>query len=74
MPYVGLHGFSCLPVRIRSNSSILNVNMNFLKTEQKIYICLFIRISNLTEELTVIMSSAPVMNTQEHHSKDIYLF
>lgn len=74
MPHVRLHAFSFLPVRILSNSSILNVNMNFLKTDQKIYICPFIRISNLTAELTVIMSNAPVMDTQEQHSKIMYLF
>jgi len=67
-------GFSCLHVFLHSSSSNLNINTILLKTHQEIYICPFSPSSNLLAELNGIMTSAPVMDTQERHSEEKYLF
>ena len=48
--------------------------MTFLQKHQEICICRFSRSNNLLPELPGIMSSAPMMERQERHSKVKYLF
>jgi hypothetical protein len=67
-------GLSCLHIFVRSSSSALNINLIFLKKHQEIYICHYSCINNLLAELTGIMSSSPVIDTQVRHSKVKYSF